>query len=608
MCHELVLRRSNDNLRKSNTRTLAPSWRTSAPMPAYTSKPRTHYFTHPPNHPPPFDTSRMRQIGVTLDNAQVVLEVNDSSTEGVGIRDPRRPRPDTPCLPFVLMTEKPVLAEPGDQGSEPEEQEPKQRSEDIQMQEEITGRKSVEPLDPRTEDQSSPTMQLGTLPNSSRPSLVHSSSSGSTSNEETSLEESINDSLKDLLASERLIDMKNYVPAPEIHSSDTDLFESAYASIHNSPNACDNKHNELFSMDITPARSPVRSPAPKEKPSDILDAALLRLTGKNTIPRSLSIHSLDDDLDDIPELQTPSSSGESSRAPSPAYATCGSNSLLLQEGYVLIPTVDIVHEAGELRRYAPTPDWKGHYVEIENYVDMKRDGARRKEVWEDDMTARLGDQVITALRDRLSIMLDHRAMEKGEEFDIEDLRREAEEAHDTRDVAATEKMASIFLDNQLMFVPQREQFYVTEDELNLASSYAGVGMRQMPADPAVPALPHDSYPRVYSRRVQARGPARLAATTIEFLLRGNQCTELTRIRIVLLEFIEQAFTLMCRRHLHIDTTEVHTKSPPPFPSWMVKRTPSYAWFDTLLRITGTDASLGSPRKSWSSSLRNHRIA
>ncbi|KAF8138057.1 hypothetical protein K438DRAFT_2030777 [Mycena galopus ATCC 62051] len=395
-------------------------------MPAYTSKPRTHYFTHPPNHPPPFDTSRMRQIGVTLENAQVT------------------PASRYAVLTFRFDDREAGVGGTGQSDSEPEEQEPKQRSEDIVMQEEITGRKSVEPLDPRTEDQSSPTMQLGTFANSSRPSLVHSSNSGSTSNEDTSSEESIKDSLKDLLASERLIDMKNYVPAPEIHSSDTDLFESAYASIHNSSNACDNKH-------------------------------------------------LDDDLDDIPELQTPFSSGESSRAPSPAYATCGSNSLLLQEGYVLIPTVDIVHEAGELRRYAPTPDWKGHYVEIENYVDMKRDGAWRKEVWEDDMTARLGDQVITALRDRLSIMLDHRAMEKGEEFDIEDLRREAEEAHDTRDVVATEKMASIFLDNQLMFVPQCEQFYVTEDELNLASSYAGVGMRQMPADPAVPALPHDSH-------------------------------------------------------------------------------------------------------------------
>ncbi|KAF8195355.1 hypothetical protein K438DRAFT_804099 [Mycena galopus ATCC 62051] len=92
-------------------------------------------------------------------------------------------------------------------------------------------------------------------------------------------------------------------------------------------------------------------------------------------------------------------------------------------------------------------------------------------------------------------------------------------------------------------------FHVTEHELNLVTSYAGTGTRQMPADFAVPA----------------QGPARLAATAIEFLLRGTQCTELTRTRIVLLEFIEQSFTLICRRHFNIDISDMHTQSPPPLP-------------------------------------------
>ncbi|KAF8196383.1 hypothetical protein K438DRAFT_759699 [Mycena galopus ATCC 62051] len=237
-----------------------------------------------------------------------------------------------------------------------------------------------------------------------------------------------------------------------------------------------------------------------------------------------------------------------SRSPSPALATCGSDSLLMKESYILIPTIDIVREAGELRRYAPTPDWIGPYVGIVDYVTRKQDGAQRKEAWEDNMTARLGDQVVAALRDRLWNMLDHRAMERAEEFDPEDIRREAEEAHNARGQAATESM-----------------FHVTEHELNLVTSYAGTGTRQMPADFAVPVLPHDSYPRAFSHRIQAQGPARLAATAIEFLLRGTQCTELTRTRIVLLEFIEQSFTLICRRHFNIDISDMHTQSPPPLP-------------------------------------------
>ncbi|KAF8184322.1 hypothetical protein K438DRAFT_1766404 [Mycena galopus ATCC 62051] len=419
---------------------------------------------------------QQHQIGVTMKDAQVVLEVSDSSAEGVGTQDPRRPRPDTPCLPFVLMTEKPVLAEPNNEISATAKNEPQNRSEEDEC---IVG--------PKIEDQHPKEAHLHISTQPVQLFLARSPGSETTSNEES-------------------------------------LFK------------------ELFSMEISPAQSLSSASVHEEKPSDILDAALLRIAAReNRFSRPPSTRSSDEVLDDIPELETPSSSEPMSRSPSPALATCGSDSLLMKESYILIPTIDIVREAGELRRYAPTPDWIGTYVGIVDYVTRKQDGAQRKEAWEDNMTARLGTKlsphsvivfgicwIIVLWRERRSSTPRHPAR--------------TEEAHDARGQAATESMA-------ILFIPKRDQFHVTEHELNLVTSYAGTGTRQMPADFAVPA----------------QGPARLAATAIEFLLRGTQCTELTRTRIVLLEFIEQSFTLICRRHFNIDISDMHTQSPPPLP-------------------------------------------
>ncbi|KAF8218390.1 hypothetical protein K438DRAFT_1747553 [Mycena galopus ATCC 62051] len=436
---------------QNNQHTSAPSWRVSAlahaPVPATVSC--THYFTHPPNRPPPFDTSHMHQIGVTLKDAQVVLEVSDASAEGVSTRDPRRAHPDMPCLPFVLMAEKPVLAGLNLETSRVEENETGNGNQETQYvasngwiekahkdwkREQIRITESNMSTDPNTEDARE--HQVPASPQIPPLFLNHSISSESSSNDE---------GLSTTHPHEELH------AHPAIQSTETELFESARSSIHGSPIKKDIsqyvtklrgqnhpanievRSTELFSMDISPTWSPITASSDEAKPSDILDAALLRLAGEsNDVPwittieewnaarenrftRPTSDPNSDGSLDDIPELQTPSSSESSSRSPSPAHVTNGSNSLLLKEGYVLIPTVDIVHEAGELRRYAPTPDWKGHYVGIKDYVDMKQEGARRKEVWEDDMTGHMGEQVVTALRDRLGHMLDHHAMEKGEE-------------------------------------------------------------------------------------------------------------------------------------------------------------------------------------------------
>ncbi|KAF8131793.1 hypothetical protein K438DRAFT_1788142 [Mycena galopus ATCC 62051] len=464
---------------QNNQHTSAPSWRVSAlahaPVPATVSC--THYFTHPPNRPPPFDTSHMHQIGVTLKDAQVVLEVSDASAEGVSTRDPRRAHPDMPCLPFVLMAEKPVLAGLNLETSRVEENETGNGNQETQYvasngwiekahkdwkREQIRITESNMSTDPNTEDARE--HQVPASPQIPPLFLNHSISSESSSNDEglsyvdfqheyrsSNGKYDRNESMDNLFESEQLIHMKSYMPTPAIQSTETELFESARSSIHGSPIKKDIsqyvtklrgqnhpanievRSTELFSMDISPTWSPITASSDEAKPSDILDAALLRLAGEsNDVPwittieewnaarenrftRPTSDPNSDGSLDDIPELQTPSSSESSSRSPSPAHVTNGSNSLLLKEGYVLIPTVDIVHEAGELRRYAPTPDWKGHYVGIKDYVDMKQEGARRKEVWEDDMTGHMGEQVVTALRDRLGHMLDHHAMEKGEE-------------------------------------------------------------------------------------------------------------------------------------------------------------------------------------------------
>ncbi|KAJ7697758.1 hypothetical protein B0H16DRAFT_1706164, partial [Mycena metata] len=69
----------------------------------------THYLIHPPNEPPPFDTSRMTTIGTTRESGQIVLEFH---AEKRGAESPETcKRPDTPRLPWILTTIRPEMAD-----------------------------------------------------------------------------------------------------------------------------------------------------------------------------------------------------------------------------------------------------------------------------------------------------------------------------------------------------------------------------------------------------------------------------------------------------------------------------------------------------------------
>ncbi|KAF8187092.1 hypothetical protein K438DRAFT_1973260 [Mycena galopus ATCC 62051] len=448
-----------------------------------------HALFYPsPNRPPPFDTSHMHQIGVTLKDAQVVLEVSDASAEGVSTRDPRRAHPDMPCLPFVLMAEKPVLAGLNLETSRVEENE--------------TGNGNQE-----THSESSS--------NDEGLSYVDFQHEYRSSNGKYDR----NESMDNLFESEQLIHMKSYMPTPAIQSTETELFESARSSIHGSPIKKDiSQYYGTLLNGYIADMEPITASSDEAKPSDILDAALLRLAGEsNDVPwittieewnaarenrftRPTSDPNSDGSLDDIPELQTPSSSESSSRSP---RRPCDK----WEQQYR--------PRGGRASPLCTHPDWKGHYVGIKDYVDMKQEGARRKEVWEDDMTGHMGEQVVTALRDRLGHMLDHHAMEKGEE------------------------------------------------ELDSRSSKPSMPLGLHPTRAFGAFRLRHSWNCLITCIVRFFG---LAPEVLGVeLLRGQQCTELTRTRMILLEFIEQSFTLICCRHLTIDTSDIHEKSLPPLP-------------------------------------------
>ncbi|KAJ7212756.1 hypothetical protein B0H12DRAFT_1242386 [Mycena haematopus] len=504
-------------LRKQQTQN--DSARIIAPLPhrapQTTSSAQAHYVTHPVDQPPPFDTSNMRQIGHTRDEAHVVLRVDASSNNRT--TDPRR-RPDTPIPPFVLLMEAPPLAEPGNETEKKRGKSDETTS--IDKRELPSGYETiVEQGNEEPEESNATTFQS----RRDEPLFSSKTSISSTPN----LEDLYGDIVIDAGADRHV----SCEPAIANKSGRTHISDSAPTLVAPEPI----RKSQQFVIDV----------------SDDSDS----------------------DLDEPPELLSTDSGSTSSSTHSIALATHGSSlagdTAEQEEGYVMIPTQEIVRELMELRCHAPSAESDAtlraaNWARTQLSIDDVYEHQARIEAWEDGAAIRIAGEITHIFEHRLNDILDRTAMEKNERFDLEERRRLREEASRARSTPPP-VLASLFLDDCVIWITKIPQPQLNEYLLDAVSTRAGIGMRQIPVTQEVPATPRGQNRRVISTYADTRGLAYRTAAIAEFSHRSGQASHLTDVRALTREFINQCFTLIGRRHLHIDIAMLHEPGYPPLP-------------------------------------------
>ncbi|KAF8128284.1 hypothetical protein K438DRAFT_2000447 [Mycena galopus ATCC 62051] len=493
-----------------------------APALTRTTSTVTHYVTHPVDKPPPFDISSMKCIGTTLGSGHIVLESRGQKA-GVVVKDPRL-RPDTPNLPWILMAERPVLA-----NEEPRPLEDRERGDEPMEQVEMAKKEASPPVTPANQIRNTADVAVQTeeqtgnnlTTNDDFPLfLAHSSSDESTDSDS----DSSNDALMHSIFGEvALQESSQHVPFPGVHvPSDDEIFESACASV-----------------DFTPVKE---SAAENETVSPLV----LGGRGSSCSPGS-----------------------GCSCFPSPTLATCGNSldkleTLNLKEGQVTLPTADLVQAITAFRHRTMTPDLSEHVAQLAGFVRGVIRAQASIDEFEDRATAQMGRKVASTMRAELHHMLDRAAIEKAEVFDPADLVLLRHRAQAEFERSTEGKKASIFLDDEILIVPIKDQNTVNANVLDTVSTYVGPGLRQLPADLEAPASRHGRG-RNFSTFAKESGLAYCAAAAAEFVDRSNDAHTLTNVRARLDEFVTQAYTIIGRRRLTISLSDVNLARPMPLP-------------------------------------------
>ncbi|KAF8156325.1 hypothetical protein K438DRAFT_1777568 [Mycena galopus ATCC 62051] len=164
---------------------------------------------------------------------------------------------------------------------------------------------------------------------------------------------------------------------------------------------------------------------------------------------------------------------------SSALATDGDHS---DKGLITIPTHDMVRALNNFRHYAPAikscqqrraADWARTQLFIDDHYEQHEDVER----YEDEQLAHAGRDIIRYLIHDAGGMVDRVAMEKKEKQDLDQYMLERERMNEERLRNLEERSASIYLDEQVIWVANRDQALVDTHIFDPVSVCVSTGAR-----------------------------------------------------------------------------------------------------------------------------------
>ncbi|KAJ6492182.1 hypothetical protein C8R45DRAFT_1137291 [Mycena sanguinolenta] len=522
-----------------------------APQPG--SMERAHFLTHPVDQLPPCDTSGMERVGVMRDSGDVVLKASFGEEYG-RTKDPR-PRPGTPRLPWILFADAPQMLE----DPKPDR---KVLGNELLMEE----RKDISALSKAVgnEEDNEKNQEESTM-------TTEFPCADSTGNR--------TDPSADQQA----------VTAPLSPCEIPPLDLSSIVSTPREPGEISESW-EVAKKEYAAVRATSYSPEETDTPAQIIDDAILTLVCKSDITHrgtaehlshdkyviNISDDSSDESSDGPPGLIPISSSSEGEvTPPSPALATHGGSTRAtttpqLESGFISVYTPDIIRALNDIRQFQATPAYDENVrgvawgTTLKSIDDLYNNQAQR-EIREDEDVMRPAHEAIQILQLHGYNLLDRYAMERAQLFNEEELRQrqERESAEHTREYRGD--LASIFIDEKLMWVIKPRQWEFSASTLDRAFSCAGPGFRRVPEEPEIPPTPRNRYPRALTAYAREHGLAFIAALMAEFAEHPEEVNLLLFCRTMILHFIKFGFIVIGQRHWTIDIANLHDVAPIPLP-------------------------------------------
>ncbi|KAJ7699691.1 hypothetical protein B0H16DRAFT_1903151 [Mycena metata] len=544
----------------------------------------THYLIHPPNEPPPFDTSRMTTIGTTR-----------------GAESPETcKRPDTPRLPWILTTIRPEMADEnvghknidhddlvGNNGSgntestaaeEPADTESTvARNVDVEMREQTSA--DEEEIDELFDEPVQATERGFGVVHDNGNTLEYADALERLEDDEEMEEGEIKEDARPLDSvpidsSDRTTaaqpmdprqgDSGDHSPNPDFALTRTRLITRAHYSSSPSAPCSDSSddfppYDTLLQSDTTPYPTlPDKSPTPREIFDNALASVVLQpdFDPSRIVKREPPIVSprpqpgyrehiillSDSDSSDLPDLVSAPSDAEISPPPtfiSGTEATDGGSddrgALSEEEGFVVVATQEMVQAMHNLHHCAPTPRIRRNYFRV--VADAYDDGHTLKPL----------QNAIHVITRGLEAILDRVAMARASAGEINGFTQMLKD-----DQADIDRY-------------HRQRMLVNTNRLDLVSQRVNNGKRKMREDPTLPPSQDGRSVRVFSQDAQERSPAFRNAIAAEVIANCTTVSTLTKIREDIGDFIHRASLSVARRHWTFDLATLHDSCHVPLP-------------------------------------------
>ncbi|KAF8139479.1 hypothetical protein K438DRAFT_1785646 [Mycena galopus ATCC 62051] len=156
-------------------------------------------------------------------------------------------------------------------------------------------------------------------------------------------------------------------------------------------------------------------------------------------------------------------------------------------------------------------------------------------------------------------------MEKKEKQDLDWYMLERERMNEERLRNPEERSASIYLDEQVIWVANQDQALVDTHIFDPVSVCVSAGARRVHTEPSIPPSCHGRFRRDFTSYARQQGIAHCTAAVAEYLNRPDEISMLTDLRSWTQDLLNRGYALVGRREWIIEITALHEPSYVPIP-------------------------------------------
>ncbi|KAJ7171350.1 hypothetical protein C8R46DRAFT_1216918 [Mycena filopes] len=269
------------------------------------------------------------------------------------------------------------------------------------------------------------------------------------------------------------------------------------------------------------------------------------------------------------QLPTPPASSDDS----PANTTDGSQDAVSEaasDGFVVVDTGEIVAAMNHLHHRGPSPESDENHLAVvwaktHRWVDESRTRQARENEAEFGFLSLPLQRAIRCLDTDLHRLTDRVAMARENLRTIDGFARLYQADQEIGDQIRRDRLVSIFIDDEVLWVADSDKMRADADKMDLASRMVAPGKRKVRDDPLLPPSRDGKSTRTFSRDAHQRSVAHRAAIAMEVLDQPTLINNLTAVREDVTYFIRQASNAVARRHWTYDLAALHEPSHVPLP-------------------------------------------